>query len=145
MKTLHQKQTKVDLLVPMVPGDIHPEEQTDCFGLEYSPTDRDCSICSDQDICGIVYSEKVKIKKKSFEVENGPTLDMTDFKGVDMNNIERLARKYETEGEPMTFEELQNAIKMLANTKDEEAVIQFIKRELPLTKIYLKEGVCRVR
>jgi len=45
----------------------------------------------------------------------------------------------------MTFEELQKIIQGEANTKDVEAIIQFIKRELPLTKMYLKEGLCLVR
>jgi len=145
MRKNHEKSTKVDLLVPVVPGDLQPEEKTDCFGVEYSPRDSTCSLCADIDLCGIVFQEKVKDKKLTFEIENGPLLDQTDFQGVDMVRIEKLVRKYEGEGEPMTFKELQDLIAGQANTKDSEAVIQFIKRELPLTNIYLKEGVCYVR
>ena len=143
MKVSHKKETKVDLLVPVT--QINPVEDTDCFGKEFSAHAQECSICSDETLCNIVWSEKVKDKKLTFEIENGPTLDVMDLKGVDMAKIEKLAKKYESEGEPMTFQELQDVIATQANTKDEEAVIQFIKRELPLTKIYLKEGVCLVR
>ena len=145
MKKSHKKKTEINLLIPAVIDNIIPIEQTDCFAKEWEARDNDCQICADETLCSIVYTEKVKDKKLTFEIMNGPLLDSTDFKGVDMARIERLAKKYEEEGEPMTFEELQQIIQGEANTKDTEAIIQFIKRELPLTKIYLKEGVCRVR
>jgi len=144
MKKSHTKETEVNLLKP-VSKDILPEEQTDCFGKEFEPRSSECSVCADDAICQILWSETVKSKVKNFEAEHGPTLDMTDFQGVDMARIEKLAKKYQEEGEPMTFEELQKIIQEQARTKDVEAIIQFIKRELPLTKIYLKEGVCKVR
>jgi uncharacterized protein YqfB (UPF0267 family) len=145
MKKQHNKETKVDLLAPIISNTIVCSEQTDCFRKEWDARASECNICSDEILCGILFSEAVKSKKKAFEVEHFPFLDQCDFKGVDMTKIERLAKKYEEEGEPMTFEELQKLIQDQANTKDVEAIIQFIKRELPLTKIYLTEGVCRVR
>lgn len=144
MKKSHNKETEVNLLKP-VSKDILPTEQTDCFGVEFEGRASECSICADSELCMIIFSEKVKDKKLTFEIANGPLLDQSDLQGVDMVRIEKLARKYESEGEPMTFQELQDLIKSQGNTKDDEAVIQFIKRELPLTKIYLQEGVCRVR
>ena len=145
MKKSHTKETKVDLLVPIVPSSIIPEEVTDCFGQEWDARASECNLCADEVLCGILFAEKVKVKKSAFEAEHGPLLDQTDLVGVDMGKIERLAKKYESEGQPMTFQELQDIIKIQAKTKDDEAVIQFIKRELPLTKIYLQEGVCHVR
>ena len=144
MKKSHTKETEVDLLKPVV-ANIAPAEQSDCFGQEFEGRASECSICSDSELCMIIFSEKVKTKKSAFEAEHGPLLDQSDLVGVDMGKIERLALKYQTEGEPMTFAELQDLIRIQANTKDDEAVIQFIKRELPLTKIYLQEGVCHVR
>jgi hypothetical protein len=145
MKKIHERKTKIDLLFPVSPELIVPEEQTDCFGQEFEARNYDCSLCADSDLCQIVYIEKIKDRKLTFEIMNGPLLDVTDFKGVDMARIEKLVKKYEEEGEPMTFEELQKIIQGEANTKDVEAIIQFIKRELPLTKMYLKEGLCLVR
>ena len=146
MKQAHTIQTKVDLTVPITPESITPEEVTDCFGTdEYNPQDSSCSLCSDLEICGIKFQELVKVKKKKFEQEKGPLLDMTAFETVNMSKIEQLAKKYEEESEPMTFEEIQKFIQEQAVTKDVEAVIEFIKRELPLTKMYLKDGLCLVR
>ena len=145
MRKSIEKETKVDLLVPIIPSSLIPEEASDCFSNEWEPRASECCQCADEGLCGILFVEKVKVKKSAFEAEHGPLLDQTDLQGVDMAKIERLAKKYQDEGEPMTFQELQDIIKIQAKTKDDEAVIQFIKRELPLTKIYLQEGVCQVR
>jgi uncharacterized protein YqfB (UPF0267 family) len=145
MKKSHEKKTEVDLLVPVKIAEIIPEESTDCFGKEWDARASECCMCADETLCSILFNEKTKAKKKAFEDEHGPLLDQTDLQGVDMAKIERLAKKYQDEQAPMTFQELQDVIASMANTKDNEAVIQFIKRELPLTNIYLKEGVCHVR
>jgi hypothetical protein len=145
MKKEHKTETKVDLLVPVVPNGIVCQEQTDCFGLEWDSRASECSICADETLCHILWTEQVKDKKLTFEIQNGPLLDSVDWKSVDMVKIEKLAKKYQDEGVPMTFLELEDLIANQANTKDDEAVIQFIKRELPLTRMYLKEGVCLVR
>jgi hypothetical protein len=145
MKKSHEKKTEVDLMVPVVPESIIPNETTDCFGKEWESRASECCICSDETLCSIVFNEQVMSKKLTFEIQNGSLLDASDFQNVDMAKIERLAKKYQDENEPMSFQELQDVIASQANTKDNEAVIQFIKRELPLTKIYLKEGVCLVR
>jgi hypothetical protein len=145
MRKAIEKKTEVDLLVPVTLESITPEEVSDCFGLEFAARNSDCSLCADADLCQIVYTEKVKGKKLTLEIENGPMMDAVDFKGVNMKRIEALARKYQESDQPMTFEELQEVIRGEANTKDDEAVIQFIKRELPLTMMYLSEGLCKVR
>ena len=145
MKNPHMKQTKVNLLTPVDPKSIVTEEQSDCFGQEYNPRDRDCSICSDIQLCGLVYAEKTKDKKVAFEIQHGPLMDITDFKGVDIVRIEKLVKKYEEEQEPMTFEELQKLIQDQAATKDVEAIIQFIKRTIPISNLIIREGHIYVR
>ena len=144
MKKPKEKKTEVDLLIPVDPK-ILTTNTGDCFGVEFESRSSECSQCADSELCMIKWSEDVKGKKLAFETEHGPLLDATDFPNVDMAKIERLAKKYQSEGEPMTFRELQDVIASQANTKDNEAVIQFIKRKLPLTKIFLSEGVCLVR
>jgi len=145
MKKSHEEGLKVDFLKPIDSVYFQDAANTDCFGNEFESHASECSICADAELCLIIWSEKVKTKKKEFEVKTGPNLDQCDFQGVDMIKIERLAKKYEEEGEPMTFEELQKIIQEQAVTKDVESIIQYIKRELPLTKMYLKEGKCLVR
>jgi hypothetical protein len=142
MKKPKEKKTEVDLLKPVDPKAL---EAIDCFGTEFESRSSECSQCADSELCMIKWSESVKDKKLTFEVMNGPLMDATDFPNVDMAKIERLAFKYQLENAPMTFQELQDVIATQANTKDNEAVIQYIKRNLALTKIYLKEGVCLVR
>jgi len=138
--------TKVDLTTPIDPGMYLPEDEADCFGTEeYSPQNKDCSLCSDIEICGIKFQEHVKTKKKVVETEQGPLMDQSDLDGVDLGKVEKLAKKYYLEGSPMTFEELQEAIRIQANTKDNDAVLELIKRELPLTNMILKEGLVYVR
>jgi hypothetical protein len=145
MKKSHTKKTEVDLLVPIVPESVTPVETTDCFGIEFESRSSECVQCADNELCMIVWAEKVKDKEKIIEKDHGPFLNKCDFPAVDMTKIERLAKRYQDEGSPMTLQELQDVIAQQANTKDTEAVIQFIKRELPLSLMYLKEGVVYVR
>ena len=143
MKKSIEKKTEVDLLVPVTAP--VSDTASDCFGLEFDSHASECSQCADSELCMIKWSEDVKGKKLTFEIEHGSLLDSVDFKAVDMIRVERLAKKYQDEGSPLTFDELLKLIAQQANTKDEESVIQFLKRELPLTKIILAEGVCKVR
>lgn len=146
MRKPRTKPTEVDLTVPVDPEKLLREDENDCFGTDqYAPQDKDCSLCADIEICGIKFQELVKTKKKIVEAEKGPMMDQTDLDGVDMGKVEKLARRYQDEGEPMTFAELQDAIKLQAKTKDTNAVIELIRRELPLTKMMLKDGVVYVR
>jgi hypothetical protein len=146
MRKPRTKQTEVDLTVPVDPGKILADDETDCFGTEqYSPQDKDCSLCSDIEICGIKFQELIKGKKRAVETEQGPMMDQTDLDGVDLGKVEKLADKYYKEGSPMTFEELQEAIRIQANTKDDDAVLELIRRELPLTRMILKDGLVYVR
>lgn len=140
MKQAHEKKTKMNLLIPVNPTSIVSEEQTDCFGKEFFPTSKECSICSDCEICSILYQKIIKNKVKTIEAEHGPFLDQVDFKTINWDRFIKKAIEYEDSGEPMTFQELFDAIKTLAKTKDGVAVTEFIKRNLPLSKLCIKEG-----
>jgi hypothetical protein len=145
MRQPHQTQTKVDLTVPVDPETVNTTEITDCFGKEYAPHDKDCSLCFDIELCGIKFQDTVGKKVKQVETEQGPMMDQTDLDGIDFLKIEKLADKYYKEAQPMTFEELQEVVMIQAKTKDSEAVLELIKRELPLTRMILKDGLVYVR
>jgi hypothetical protein len=146
MKQPHTTPTEIDLTVPVDPTSIVPTEQTDCFGTEeYNPQDKDCSLCSDIEICGIKFQELIKTKKVKVETEKGPMLDQSDIDGVNFKKIEKLANKYYLEGDPMTHEELIEAVMIQANTKDEVAALELIRREMPGTNMVLKDGKVYVR
>jgi uncharacterized Fe-S cluster-containing radical SAM superfamily enzyme len=138
MRKPKETKQKVDLLKPVT---ILDGSAGDCFGTEfYNPQDKDCSICADIEICGIKFQGIIQKKKTDFEQKHGPLLDQTDFDSVNMAKIEELAIKYEEEGEPLLFQELVDAVSDLARTKDDIAVIEYLKRTIPTTNLILKEG-----
>lgn len=138
MRKPREEKQNADLLKPVI---IIDGDDGDCFGTElYNPQDKDCSICADVELCGIKFQGIVHRKKEDFEQRHGPLLDQTDFEAVNMAKIEELAIKYEQEGLPMLFQELVDAVSELANTKDEIAVIEYLKRIVPTTSLIIKEG-----
>jgi len=143
MKTPKTEKTEVDLLKPIqLPDTV----EGDCFGTEeYDPQHKDCSICADIELCGIKFQGLIQKKKNVFEKENGPLLDQTDFEGVDFGKVESLALRYQDDGSPMTFEELVELVSQLASTKDDIAVVEYLKRTIPNTRLILKEGQVHVR
>ena len=142
MKKSRTDKKEVDLLKPVIIPDADLE---DCFGKEYDPQDRDCSICADIEICGIKFQGIIQKKKREFEEKHGPLLDEVDFKSVDIAKIEKLAKQYEEDGYPMLFQELTDVVAELANTKDEIAVIEYLKRTLSTSNLIIKEGKVYVK
>jgi hypothetical protein len=130
------KKTEVSRLKPLNIDDL--SQSDDCFGKAWDPQHRLCSICADVDICGVVYQEKVVIPKKKKFDESLP-LDLLDFSKVDWAKIGKLVKKYQDDGEPMTYEELMRYIKDLANIKDEFMIKLFIEKSLKLNKLKCTE------
>lgn len=142
MKKPRTDKKEIDLLKPVV---IQEADSEDCFGKEYNPQDRDCSICADIEICGIKFQGVIQRKKKEFEEKHGPLLDEADFKSINFAQIENLVKKYETEGEPLTYEELFEVVSQQGRIKDEIAVIEYLKRTIPVSNLILKEGKVYVK
>jgi len=138
-----EKAEKVDLLKPYTPS--KPQDDG-CFGNMWDPQHKDCSICADIEVCGILYQQNhIQIKKQKFEEENGPTLDMTDFEAISIEKVEKLALQYQNDQEPMTVDELISYIKTQARTKDTVAVREYLKRVLPMTKMHIQEDEIHVQ
>jgi hypothetical protein len=139
MRQSRKDKQEVDLLKPV--GNLPDPEPGDCFGSDlYDPRDKDCSLCADLLLCGIRREATLRTKKKQFEEEHGPMLDEVDFKSVNWETIHKKALEYEDTGEPMTFQELIDAILIIAKIKDEVAVAEFIKREMPERLFNIKDG-----
>lgn len=135
---------KENLLVPYIPSQSQNED--DCFGHLYDPTHAKCSVCAALDLCGILYqANTIEPKKTRFEEAN-LTLDRADFKSVNLNDIEKVAKRYEADGEPLSLEELVNFIKEKAKINDNETIQEYLKMNLPLTnmRINLEEGTIYV-
>lgn len=135
MKKPRDIKTEVDLTKPVSNLKV---TEGDCFGQEWNPQSKDCSICADNEICGIKYQEIIKTKKTSYEKKQSYPLDMTDFKNVNMDKIVNIIAKYQDD-EPLEYEEVEELIMKAAKTKDKIAVREFIKRNTPTYNITIKD------
>lgn len=131
-KTPRETKTDIDLTT-LVSVDKLMEDNAkdDCFGREWDPQDKDCTLCHDVEICGIVAQEQIKKKTKKLEKEKGPFLDSTAFEKVPIDKIVATITAWADEGDPATLDELIDDISAKAKTKDIVAVKEYIKRILP--------------
>lgn len=130
------KKTEISRLKPLNIEDL--SQSDDCFGKAWDPQHPLCSVCADIDICGVVYQETVVIPKiKKFD-ESLP-LDLLDFSKVDWAKIGKLVSRYQDEGEPMTYEELMQYVRELANIKDPFMIKLFIEKSLKPNKLKCTE------
>lgn len=127
MRTPKENKTDIDLLVPVNVDDFKLDED-DCFGRMWEPTNKDCSICADIEVCGIIYQDRViKPKKKQYEEEGATPLDLAKFEQVDWINIVKVVEKYEKDGDPMVLSELIDYVKGIANVSDDSIIELYIK------------------
>ena len=101
-----------------------------CFGVEYQPRTVQCQRCHDSTLCNIKYQETVVRKVK--EVEN--SYNMLDTEQVpDLNSqwakdLKAAVDKYHAEGEPVTREELVEAIVQEYRINDPKAAYLWMDR-----------------
>ena len=101
-----------------------------CFGVEYQPRTVQCQRCHDSTLCNIKYQETVTKKVK--EVEN--SYNMLDTEQVpDLNSqwakdLKATVDKYHAEGEPVTREELVEAIVQEYKINDPKAAYLWTDR-----------------
>lgn len=128
MREPKEKKTKVSLLDAV---DVKKFTTGDgCFGKEWNPQDRDCSVCADIELCGIIYQEThVTPKRKKFEKDNNP-LDMADFESVDWNKIVKVIKAWDKGDEPMELEELISTIKDQSKVTNEELLKTYVRIKL---------------
>lgn len=133
MKSPRNSKTKVDLTVPATIAD-----QDDCFGVEWDPTEHDCSICADIDICGIKFQASLQKRKAAYEAKSKP-LDMMNFSSVDMEKIVKVVRKYQ-DSDPVTVEELVDLVETTADGATRDECAQFLQLNMPVHNIVLDNG-----
>jgi hypothetical protein len=117
--------TDVDLTIPQsVPYD------GSCFGVEYAPRTVDCQQCHDSTLCNIKYAEYVKANVKHVESTH-PMLDKEIIPEVDGefgNDMQKLAKKYFDEGQPLHKSEIQDALFEKYHINDARASALWIER-----------------
>lgn len=140
MRKPRHKKTKVDLLVP-----VTLEASNDCFGTEeYNPRTSDCALCHDIELCGIKFQEILQAQKKHLEQEKGPFLDMVDTSSIDWVKIKARALEYQQAGEPLSYEELRDALMKVAKIKDEDTFKYVIDKDMP-DEMYIENDIVYVR
>lgn len=131
MKQPRETKKEIDLTSLLDPSELMSDNPDDCFGKEWDPQDKDCSICHDVEICGIVKQQEIQSRKKKVEDTKGPMLDQTAFEKVPIEKITTTMKNWAEDGDPSTYEELEETIMASAQTKDKVAVREYIKRTLP--------------
>lgn len=115
---------EVDLTKPVNLEDF-PIDENDCFGGEWDMMQKECQLCADNEICGILFGNRVvKPRIKEFEEKQGqPFLDLMDFSLIDTEQI-----KDGLDG--MTVAAFFEFVKKMAKASDDVAVKEWVKRFL---------------
>lgn len=137
MRTARTNKMKVDLSKP-IDVSILPETDDSCFGKEWDVGQKDCEYCSDNEVCGVLFSHRLKSNVEQIETEHTTFLDKSDFTGLNEEDI--LSRI-----NGITSEEFFSLVKSLANTEDDIAVIEWIKRFIKSKRnISIKDKIVHV-
>jgi len=139
MRTKKEEKTKIDLSIP-VNIDSYNLSEEDCFGNLWLPSDNDCSLCADNELCGVIYSNKIKKKKAEFEFDN-KTIDNTRFNEVNWDLIKKQAINYKKENNPMTFTELFMYVKDVSKCDNDVVIETYIEANLLNHNLCKKDGL----
>lgn len=115
-------QEKQDLRYPV---QAVQEDEDDCFGKEWDPLTKECSICAVADLCGTLVGQRTTQAKK--EDKERPYLDEVDTSAIDWDKVEGYVKKCEEEGEPFTMKEMGSYIRKKVRTKDKELIKALIR------------------
>lgn len=81
------KTYRLDLTKPINTDDMATGEY-DCFGKEWDMSSKECPLCADRDICGILFKDKVDKKTKDIERKGkAKFLDNADFDSLTDKSI----------------------------------------------------------
>lgn len=115
----------------------------DCFAHEWSATDADCRRCAVHLLCAAMYDSvglqlKRDIAKKQF---GKPYLDENTFHLIPREALADLARKYEKQGNPMTFNEVYKLVNDKANMADKETVRLWVHSWILESRLELRDDL----
>jgi len=95
-----------------------------CFGQEWDTRSKECPLCAAQELCAIVFQQKIKNAVKQREAEADYFLDQADF---DFDTSVLKADCKEHSGKWTTMD-LYKRISDLSKCRDQVAVVEFLKR-----------------
>ena len=142
MRERKTDRTKVDLTKPV---EITGMSDDNCFGKEWDMGTNDCSVCADNILCGIIFSETaLKNKAAKMQEKYGVFLDQSDWDKVD---DERDIIQWVKSGKTTTKELIAHIGKIAnINVEDTETIVSYLTRFIKSDdRIYTKGGVVWLR
>lgn len=139
MRESRDSKTVVDLSVPMSRKKRESMVTEDsCFGRELDFETRECQVCADNELCALLFKDKVDDKAKDFEKRKGPTLDMADLSLIDEEGLYKDI--VERSGE-MTSGELCERVMSESRLRDSVAILEWIKRFKEARGFKIRKGI----
>lgn len=128
--------TDVDFTVPINKAAIKLDG---CFGKEWDVATKECKVCAERDLCGIIFKDVVDAKANEQEEKLGSLfLDKSDFRFTDIQMQELF--DWVKSGETATNEFVIKVMQM-ANSSDQTAGIEATKRIISEHELlYSKSG-----
>lgn len=97
----------------------------DCFGLAWSPKEKECSMCADHEVCGIMFEQHVKRQKSEWRKQQAARpMDEQNFANISYEKVLEVVKK---NSGTMTGADLVRIIAKNANTDDIESVKWWVK------------------
>lgn len=129
---------EVDLTKPINHEDVKSKVTGACFGKEWDMGSRECPLCADNEVCGIIMGGAVKQKVKTVEDAHAMFLDATDFLNLGKDGNKILEH---IESGVTTTQQLIAKVKEIAKTADDYAAIEWVKRYKAKGTITIKQGI----
>lgn len=127
---------KQDFTAPIDPAQFKVVDG-DCLGKEWDMRSKECPVCAMCDICSILFQSQVRKKIQQVEAQHATFLDKTDFAAIDQ---QQLRARIEAANGQMNVGDLVEEVHATAQTDDEVAVVEWIKRFLRDNGLKTTEG-----
>lgn len=117
---------KVDLTRPVNADKVMSKDVElygdSCFGKEWSPEEKACSVCHDQEMCGLVFHNNQRKTVAAWEAVNPPTLDKHNLDTFDKQEMLEWVKKA-----PRSFKDFVEYVYDRANIADKTTVVYWCK------------------
>lgn len=118
------QRTDIDLTKPVDVGALSKTISEDsCWGRMWDMRNTFCQICADCELCGILYGERMADMEAAIQADNQTFLDRQDWAAIDETDLRIFLAAKER-----TSQDFFDYIKYKAQTSDDEAVVEYIKR-----------------
>lgn len=126
-KIPQSKVTAADIDV-LVPVEVVPDFDSECFGKLWDIRSGDCAGCAASELCGLFYRDTVaaKVRKRKADQKKGLFLDEQDFS---FDNTKLISLMEQRSGD-LEIQEVVAAVEFLSKSKDEVAIVEYVKRLL---------------